>query len=323
MTVAPSDIQPHIPILYGRMMLDQAFLTTFWNRFEGPEGSSNPVVAKEDLVKEHGDRIRIHTSKDLVGEGVEGNSTLLGNEEDLEFDHQDVLIDQWRHGTAQYRNTREQTILNLASLSKTKLARWAAKKLDIKAFTAFTASPTYEIQAGDATSFDDMDASDTFDTSLISRAKVMADDLLIEPAFVIDGDPFYGLVIHPYQAFSLKQDDVWIAANREAMPPGKKNPLFTGALGFWDGCVLFSHGRVPKEANANSPAVNSAKGILFGATSMCHAYGRHPTWDLEFIDYNNKIGTAISVVDGWEKVTLDGNDTGVILVESACVNPNA
>lgn len=322
-TLAKTDIPAHIPLLYGRMILEEAIAGAFWSKFEGLEGSNMPIVLKEDLTKEPGDTIRIHTVKQLAGAGVTNDTTLEGSEEALGFDYQDVTVAQIRHATRHNKTAAEQGIFNLANLSKGALSNWLMKYLDTQAFTTFTTSPDNVIYGGDATSINTIDASDDLDTTAISLARVKAEELLMEPAFTVDGQPFYGMVIHPYCAYSLKQDSVWQNAQRDAMPRGTDNPLFTGALGHWDGVVLYSHSRVPRAQNANSPVIYYGKNVLFGAGAVVHGYGRHPEFIVESFDYGNQIGTGLALVQGYAKVTLDDVDTGIINVLTAAVDPNA
>jgi len=112
-------------------------------------------------------------------------------------------------------------------------------------------------------------------------------------------------------------------AQREAMQRGADNPLFSGAIGHWDGVVLYSNSRVPTANNANSPVEAYGKHVLFGAGAAVRAYGRHPEFVVETFDYGNQIGTAISVVTGISKVTLDNVDQGLVIAYTACADPNA
>ncbi|MCK9570843.1 N4-gp56 family major capsid protein [Candidatus Pacearchaeota archaeon] len=321
--LASSDIPAHVPLLYGVMILKQALQDTFWNLFTGPEGSGMPIIQKTDLTSSPGDRIRIHTVKKLTGAGVTGNTTLRGTEENLGFDYQDVIVDQLRHATSHYRMTNKQSIYDLANLSKVALADWLAGKLDDDMFTTLTTSPDHIIYGGNATGINDIDATDKLTTTVISKARVKAKQLLIKPAFTINGQSYYGMVVDEFQAYDLKGDTVWQQANREAMPRGDENRLFTGALGHWDGVVLFENARVPRAANTNSPAVNVAKAVLFGSGAAVNALGEPPLWVPEEFDYGNEWGTSIAIVYGEEKCTLDNVDTGLINVLTAATDPNA
>ncbi len=321
--LASSDIPAHVPVLYGAMILKEALKATFWDKFTGAEGSGMPIIRKTELTAQPGNTIRIHTVKKLTAAGVTGNTTLRGTEENLGFDYQDVTVDQLRHATSHYVMTDEQSIYDLGNLSKVALSDWLSGKLDDNMFTTLTTSPDNIIYGGNATSINTIDAADTLTTTVISKAKVKAQDLLIKPAFSSNGEDFYGMVIHPYQAYSLKGDSVWTQAQREAMPRGADNPLFTGALGMWDGVVLYSNARVPRANNTNSPVCPVGKAVLFGSGAAVNGLGRAPRWDVESFDYGNEWGTAVAIVYGYAKCTLDNVDTGIINVLTAAANPNA
>ena len=323
-SLTKADLVELIPRIYGTKIFEEAQALSFWSQFEGEEGSGLPIVKKTDFESEPGDTIRIAYTKQLVGAGRTGEQVLEGYEEVLETDYCDVTIALLRHATRHQRTASEQTIIDLAGREKTALAKWLARKLDEATFTEATDSPTNILYA-DATAAteDDLDATDTLDTGVISRAAVMAKDLLMPPMTIVNGTPYYGMVIHTYQEYDLKQDSVWQNAQRDAMPPGMENPLFTGRIGHWDGVILFSHPRVPVADNAASPAVAIGDSVLFGSEFMAHAYGRAPEYIVETFDYKESLGTGIAVVQGMNKLTFDSVDRSVLTVKTACVDPNA
>lgn len=313
-----------IPTVYGRKILTEARKTAFLTKFEGAEGSGMPIVVKEELTKEPGDTIRITTVKNLTGAGVSGDTTLEGSEEALVIDDVEVAITQYRHAVRYNKTARQQSILALADLSVDGLSYWTSQKLDSLGFTELLNSPDHIIYGGDATSLNTLDATDVFSTSVISKAKAKAVEKLMRPVNLQNGLEYYIMVIHPFQAYDLKvTDTTWKEAQREAMPPGLDNPIFSGALGHWDGVILYAHPNVSRAANANSPVVQCAKGVLMGAECMAHAYGQHPEMVLKDFDYGNQFGTAISFVTGYAKADLDSTDTGVVGVYTAAVDPNA
>jgi N4-gp56 family major capsid protein len=323
-SLTKAELAAYIPMLYGTKIFEEAQAMSFWAPFEGEEGSGLPIVVKTELEREPGDTIRIAYTKQLVGAGRVAEEVLEGYEEKLRMDYCDVDIALLRHATRHQRTASEQNIIDLAGREKTALAKWLSRKLDEATFTEATTNPTNVLYADVAAAdSDDLDGTDVMDTGVISRARVMADDLQFPPMTVINGIPYYGLVIHTYQAYDLKQDSVWQNAQREAMPPGMDNPLFTGMLGHWDGVVLFSHPRVPVAANAASSAVNIGDAVLFGSEFMAHAYGRAPEYIVETFDYKESLGTGIAIVQGMNKLTFDSVDKSVLTVRTACEDPNA
>ncbi len=323
-TTSKTDVSRAIPTVYGRRILNEARKTAFLTRFEGLEGSGMPIIVKEELTKEPGDTIRITTVKNLTGAGVSGDTALEGAEEALVIDDVEVSITQYRHAVRYNKTARQQSILAMAEKSVDALSYWTAQKLDSLGFTELVNSPDNVIYGGDATSLNTIDSTDKLTTTVISKAKAKAEELLMRPVKVAGELPFYVMVIHPYQAYDLKvSDTTWQQAQREALPRSPDHPLFTGALGMWDGVILYAHPNVSRAANANSPAVNCGKAVLLSAECMAHAYGQHPDLVLKTFDYDNQFGTAISFVTGHAKAELDGSDTGVIVVETSASDPNA
>lgn len=323
-TTTKTDVSRAIPTVYGRKILTEARKSAFLTKFEGAQGSGMPIIVKEELTKEPGDTIRITTVKNLTGAGVTNDDTLEGSEEKLVIDDVEVSITQYRHAVRYNKTARQQSILAMAETSVDALSYWTAQKLDSLGFTELVNSPDNIIYGGDATSLNTVDASDKITTTVISKAKAKAEEKLMRPVQVRGELPFYVMVIHPYQAYDLKvSDTTWQQAQREAMPRGSDNPLFTGALGMWDGVVIFAHPNVPRAANANSPVVNVGKAVLLSAECVAHAYGQHPELVLKSFDYDNQFGTAISFVTGYKKADLDDTDTGVIAVYAAATDPNA
>jgi len=116
---------------------------------------------------------------------------------------------------------------------------------------------------------------------------------------------------------------VWQNAQRDAMPPGADNPLFSGALGHWDGVILYSHPWVPIEDGTGSPALQVGDAVLFGSEALARVYGRMPEYFNESFDYGESLGTGISVVRGIKKINFDAVDRSVLVVKTACADPNA
>jgi N4-gp56 family major capsid protein len=323
-TTTKTDVSRAIPTVYGRRILNEARKTTFLNRFTGLEGSGMPIIAKEELTKEPGDTIRITTVKNLTGAGVTNDDTLEGNEEKLVIDDVEVTITQYRHAVRYNKTARQQSILQMAEASVDGLSYWTSQKLESLGFTELVNSPDHIIYGGDATTLNGIDATDVMSTTTISKAKAKAEEKLMRPVQVQGELPFYVMVIHPFQAYSLKvSDTTWQQAQREAMPRGSDNPIFSGALGMWDGVILYAHPNVSRALNANSPAVYVGKAVLMGAECMAHAFGQHPELVVKSFDYDNQFGTAISFVTGYKKSDLDNTDTGVVCAYTAAADPNA
>lgn len=52
------------------------------------------------------------------------------------------------------------------------------------------------------------------------------------------------MLVGTWAARDLKADPIWQAAQQNAAIRGSKNPIFTGALGEYDGGVLYEYERI-------------------------------------------------------------------------------
>jgi N4-gp56 family major capsid protein len=71
----------------------------------------------------------------MQGEGIEGDATLEGNEEALQFFDDNVRINQLRHATRiKGRMTEQRVPYNLRRVSRDRLADWWAQRMDVAFF---------------------------------------------------------------------------------------------------------------------------------------------------------------------------------------------
>ena len=98
---------------------------------------------------------------------------------------------------------------------------------------------------------------------------------------------------------------------------GSNNPIFTGALGEYDGVVLYEYERVSTTktgAKTGASSANVVHNLLLGQQAACYAVTREPDAIKQVDDYGNREGNGISFNAGIEKVVFNGNDYGVIQV---------
>lgn len=186
----------------------------------------------------------------------------------------------------------------------------------------------------DAAGLDSLAATDILTTDLITRAKVKAQVgsggvPRIKPVR-IKGKDYFIMFIHPWQAADLKTDSSskWYAANRDAQVRGDDNPLFTGALGVWDGVIIHEHEYVPTcQASSNFDGSGTAAGaqafrsLLCGCQAAVMAETNKSMLMIEkAFDYENKMGYAINFIGGVQKPTFNSIDYGVVTVDTGATN---
>ena len=71
------------------------------------------------------------------------------------------------------------------------------------------------------------------------------------------------MLVGTWAARYLKADPVWQAAQQNAAIRGSKNPIFTGALGEYDGVVLYEYERIMNTKTGASSA-NVVHNLLLG-----------------------------------------------------------
>jgi hypothetical protein len=141
---------------------------------------------------------------------------------------------------------------NIVQAIRVQLADWMKRKIDGDMFKALLSNATNVLYAGDATSEASLGANDHFGTEEIDRIKLA----LSRTAIPIrtegpqgEEEEYYGIVISEVDEYWLKGDSVWNQAQRDAGPRDyTKNRLFTGALGMYNGCIIYVH-RAKKSAN--------------------------------------------------------------------------
>jgi len=345
-----ADVQNQVPDIWAKDLYAQAEHMTFWHRFEGPPGSSMPIIRRDDLEKDPGDVVKLDIVLALTGAGQTGDTVLLeGNEEALKFRQVSITVESLQHAV---RWGKKASILNVHDLRQTSLGqlqKWLAGKLDDAIFNEVSGGPGASITeanlptsmkwfAGSATSVGtvaDTDAGGRLKLSDISDIKAYAKTQnKIEPIRVSDGGEVYGLVLHEYAALALKKDAQWQQAQREAMARGADNPLFTGALGMWDNVILYTSPRV-RTANDGSGGIAVARNVFFGAQAVAKAYAYYPDWTEQEFSYGQESGVATYLIVGHKLIVFDLNasettgtttdDTaiGAMILYSSAVAPSA
>lgn len=306
-----ADVANHIPQLWSADLYSAAENLTFWHNMEGPEGSSMPIIRKDDLEKAPGDTVKTDIVLPLTGTGQTGDTVLLeGNEEQLRFRQSSFTVNSLQNAVRWSKLAKILINHDMRTVALNQLAKWLSGALDDRIFseltgaTGFTTVPTKNLwAAGTATSRDtvaDTDAGGRLTLDEVSRIKAYAQtELKIEPLRVENGNEYFGMVLHPYQAMSLKiNDPKWAQAQREAREAGTNNPLFTGAVGMWDGVIFYTSNRVPRSNNAAATPVPVANSIFFGAQALSRGYAYRPDWTEEQFSYGQEIGIATFVVFG-------------------------
>lgn len=297
----------------------------FFGKFMG-SGVDNIIQVKEELKKEAGDSITMRLLMKLKGDGVTGDNTLEGNEEAMQYRDFTVTVDQIRNAVRLKGKMEEQkTSSDMRKDAKTALSNWLTEYIDGQLFKKLSANPTKDrvIYAGGKMAASAITAADVFSTDVIGKAKRIAmtdTNAKIRPVSV-NGKKFYVMIIDPWQARDLRKDEKWLQAQEHAQERGDDNPIFTGALGTYEGVVIHEN----EQCIRDTGDVKTGHALFLGAQAGVLAAGSEPTWQEDDFDYHNQKGFSIGRIFGVAKTQFkfDGtnlSDFGAINVITSSVD---
>lgn len=333
------------------------------SKYMGTDENSVIQVA-EDLMKKKGDAITFSLVGALTGSGVQGDSTLEGNEERIPTYSQQVTVDMYRNATLIGGKMSEQRYpFEIRDQAKPRLNDWKAQFDEDKIFAALgsidgtlygaaseSAKDTWLANNSDRVLFGaavsnnaandhsaclaEIDSTnDVLNPAQITLAKRLAKLARprIRPIRIPDGPSteVYVLFAHPYCTRDLKASSDWKSAQQYAQPRGDSNPLFTGAIGIWDGVIVVESEKVPLLDNVGASSSDVAQNFMCGAQALLWAQGGVDGGRVNFVeemfDYKNKTGVAVESIYGVQKARFGtgaagvNKDHGVLTVYSSAV----
>src|SRR3990167_4030922 len=286
--------------LWDKAIIFEAMKYLYFKRFSGP-GMNNIFEEKDDLSKKKGDRITYQLFMKLANAPSLSGSTLELNEEALVPYSDTVTMDSYC-----FRFLWGDTTLTFGE-------------------TAQAPEATAIVYAGDATSTSDIDASDTYDLTLMDacKEKAITRDPMVRPLNV-DGDEVYINILHPFQITDIRSNTAagqWQDYQKyAAAQDGQKNPIFTGANAMYNGVLIHSHRNIRTVTNWGAGSnVNGAEGLFCGKQTGCIAWAKKPFWRQKLFDYQDKAGFACGAILGINKTIFNSLDYAVFVVRSAAV----
>jgi N4-gp56 family major capsid protein len=262
----------------------------------------------------------------LTGTAVTGDSSLEGNEDGLSSYSLTVSTSQRRFGVTNAGRFDDSKVLyGFRKEALAQLKRVYAEDIDSQIFSALTST-------GSSSSYLRADASasvyaaadpkaalaDNDDIVLndISKLKRMAqlgktNSWKIKP-LKVDGKEYYILIVHPEVAYDMFKISGWQTIQQNANLRGSENPLFTGALGVYDGVVIHEHESISQFTDGGGASVVGARNLFMGAGAACMGTIGGMSWVEKSFDYGNKLGVAGGKIYGVSRTAFNSKDYGVI-----------
>lgn len=215
--------------------------------------------------------------------------------------------------------------------------------------TAPTANrQVWQTISGAVTTDQGLQTTDIFNLSVIDKAVERAKTAqpFIRP-IMYKGDKYYVMFLHPYQVTDLRTNTStgqWLDIQKAALtggrlaygsgfgangPDGKNvnasdiNPIFSGALGVYNGVILHEAFRVTQGVNSSTGAAISTvrRAVLCGAQSCFMAFGQgssmdEMSWNEKLFDYGNQLGVEAGSIFGVKKAVFNSLDFGTVVVST-------
>ena len=270
--------------------------------------SNNLIQVCDDTSKGAGDRIRVPLRMQLSGRGVSETEALEGNEESLSIYYDDVLINEVTHAVRMKVTIDAQRVpFSVREEARLGIQDWYSERFDQAVANQLTGNTDQSdslytgqnsaIAPSSGTGADrrwlirqqddetdhsteaSLSSSDTFSLKLLDRAVAIAktSSPLIRPVKV-GSQSYYVAFLHPYQVKDLRNNTNtgdWLDIQKAALGGGdiQDNPIFTGALGVYNGCVLHEWTRLPTAATGTNRA-NTRRAVFCGAQACSMAWGQ-------------------------------------------------
>jgi N4-gp56 family major capsid protein len=332
--------------LWSSKLFHEALKQTWMSKFIG-EDSSSMIQKLTDTSKSAGDRITVGLRMQLSGAGIEGDGTLEGNEEALSVYTDNLLINQLRHAVRSDGKMSEQRVpFSIREEARMGLQDWWSDRIDTALINQLTgntgqsdtrytghnatvAPSSNNVVYGDGRTTEALVASASASAIMALKYIDYAVDVAktntpaIRP-IKVNGEDKYVLFLHPHCVVDLRTNTntgQWLDIQKAAMQGGQisKNPIYTGALGEYNGVVLHESTRIPRTVNSADGGTQEGvyRNVLCGAQSAVLAFGQGGSenkmdWVEELFDYSNQLGVSAGMIWGAKKTVFNSQDLSTI-----------
>lgn len=326
------------------------------------ETENSIIHLKTETSKEAGDKVTFPLMKKLTGAGFTEGKVASGNGESLSLYSDALTINELGHLVEIPNNGRsidaQRVPVKLRQAAKMGLKGWKSERMSVVAFNHLCGytpetnplytgnntilAPTRKLIV-DATgptvnsNDEDIAAADKMTLAYIDYAREMAEtgDSPIRPINVegVDGGRDisggkYVMYLHPYQVTDLRTNTdtgQWLDIQKAALSAkdDSKNPIYTDALGEYNGVILKKANHITQGVNSSTDAAISTvrRAVLLGAQAGVIGYGKGngPStygWNEELIDHKRKLEVSLMCMYGMKKTQFDSQDFGVVTVSS-------
>lgn len=314
------------------------------------EGGNDVIYVTKELTKGAGDNITFGLVSELKGDGVEGDDTLEGQEEDMGNYSDTLTVNQLRHAVAVGHMEQKRTLLDVLEHARERLKKWAMARLRDLLIDRFESVHLDGVTTFGATGEDDRDAfltanndrvvfgtllgntvpgdfsasllnvdttDDTLDRGIISLLKRRAKlaEPHITPITIKEDEEWYVAFVGSNPFRDLKAD--LDAVHQNAAPRSmKENPIFR------DGDLVYESVIVREIPEMDSWGALGAASAPVYPIALCGTQALALGWgEMTRVikngpdgqDYGNVRGVGIAEIRGAKKVMFDDVQHGMVL----------
>lgn len=338
--------------LWAKKLAVEALKETYFGRFMGTS-SDNMIQMKDESETRSGDTVTFGLRMQLTGDGVTESQTLQGNEESLTTYSDKVIINELAHAVrVRNKNTidAQRVPFNLRDEARSGLKDWFANRFDTAMFNHLAGNTlvTDMRYAGNNTiaaatriyrgGGDTDDATINGDNTKTMNLQVI--DALVERAYTatpiirplkVQGENKFLMFLHDYQITALRTSTnagQWLDIQKAALAGGigAKSPIYTGALGEYNGVILHRSNRVPMGiSNAGAQQTSTRRAVFCGAQAGALAFGKefaegvNYKWIEELFDYERELGVSAQTIWGVKKTVFNALDFSTIVATTYAV----
>jgi N4-gp56 family major capsid protein len=314
------------------------------------EDEDSIIHVKTETKKAAGDKVTFGLRTRLTQDGKTENETAEGNGESLSIYADSLYLNELLAvvGVKSDRTIDAQRVpFDLRDEAKRGLADWWADRLSTSFFnqvcgytvqtnTKYTGlnavvapSSARRIVAGSGAADQDITSSDTFTLNLIDQAVEMArtGSNMVRP-IRIGGQKKYVMYLHEYQVTSLRTNSAsgqWLDIQKAALSGGadSKSPIYSGALGEYNGVILRRSQDVTQGVNGSTGAAITTvrRAVLLGAQAAVCGYAQKSgegkyIWNEELLDHKRRLEISALSLLGLKKTVFNSADFGTVIVSS-------
>jgi len=326
--------------------------------------NANAIIHQKTELKNTGDKVTFGLRTRISGAGFTESEVIEGSEESLTTYSDSVVVNELDNAVRVRNTDTidaQRVPFDLRDEAKMALTDWYAERFSLWFFIqlgGYTASTiTYrgvstnlsakyrgnnavtapstnrKLFGGSGLTTDqavNADSTATFNLNLIDKAKEKA--LTANPRIRplrINGEDKYVIYIHPYQTYDMRtntSDGQWLDIQRAAMQGGERsgNPIFTGALGEYNGVIIRENEDVTTGVHSSTGAEQTSvrRALFLGAQAGCFAqssrYSKQTPykWVEKTFNYDKELGVSIQSLMGLKKTIFNSEDFGVLTVST-------